>query len=1022
MVVATWVAALVVSTLARPGFAQEGEAIDPVWLELFPEDVLEELGAPILAALTAADAAAMHAACPQDESAEILECLLTNNTAAPILKKGMVAVLTNVLGTERMSGEHGQRLVALSPKQIRAVVTPCSQANDVDTLATCIAGELDKLAPPTVPPPGPPSVGPATPGGYAEAALAVLPGELLDKLPKLVTRYLRDDDWRRLGALCPAPELAARVACLDSEQVAGELSKMVARGIMASMLTVMDAAIPERLSAADYTKLAASCDDAGEPWAECVVAHGGDDAACVEAAEPLASCLARQEVVAQQYLSVREDKKRLFGDELYLQTAGLLSYYDMATAKAVRAACPQKKLDAALACFGESELTAPVIAALRGAVEQRLAELSAGGAELDRDAYTDRLTAVFLTMPLAAVAAQASACGKKSARLAEPRDADDLDALLVCMTEQAQTSPLANPAFISKETLRDWLARAREKVLGALTEKETTRQSAVIVWMWLVLLVLAVLGGAWTLSTPLRTKAAAGQRGALWKTSVVAALTLFATVGIIGTGLSLSRLVQASVALSATSPRLRVAEAAFDVLEQDTYVEAFSELSKTRLDLIKEPLRTILELDDTDDAPLIVAHLATHWSEILEQPELRHLAKNAAMIDGHVKSFRSMIATYESLSGLFEWVPLLFALLAVMLYLVPLRETLVEIARAPARVAAGETAAGTVKKALRIVWAETRSIGPYLVVVLLLLPITGYFLASAIKPLVEMLLGFSLLSVFYILLTEASSFVLYATLGSTMLLLVYCLVLYIASMVLFTMSARRIIRAKYHFGHTFRQHKRFWLGGTACFVGVMLFGVIFVKVLGFFTFEVVEPDVEALSGADLMTIPALGAVLFPALFWAARGFKALALVSYRVPLAPIPESSPSTPQSTPLSTPQSTPLSTPQSTPLSTSQSTPQSTPLSPAFSMPQPPPQSAPLSAPGSSPLSGLDAHLAAWTLEHYAAFSAERRTQPEHLALVCQRYHVRDPSQLALLDALWAERLREPGLRGAFEQLLQR
>ena len=71
------------------------------------------------------------------------------------------------------------------------------------------------------------------------------------------------------------------------------------------------------------------------------------------------------------------------------------------------------------------------------------------------------------------------------------------------------------------------------------------------------------------------------------------------------------------------------------------------------------------------------------------------------------------------------------------------------------------------------------------------------------RMIIELLLAFSLYTVFYILLTEASGFVLYASLGSAILLLVLCLAVYILAISFFIGTARKILRAKYHFGHTF---------------------------------------------------------------------------------------------------------------------------------------------------------------------------------------------------------------------------
>ncbi|MEM9490909.1 MAG: hypothetical protein AAGC55_17305, partial [Myxococcota bacterium] len=190
-----------------------------------------------------------------------------------------------------------------------------------------------------------------------------------------------------------------------------------------------------------------------------------------------------------------------------------------------------------------------------------------------------------------------------------------------------------------------------------------------------------------------------------------------------------------------------------------------------------------------------------------------------------------------------------------------------------------------IDSAMGTVSAELKSLLPFLGVVLLLLPIVGLFLSLVVQPLIEILLNYYLLAVFYILMTEASAFVLYATLSSALFLLVLVLAVYIVAMTFFIGTVRKILRSKFHYGQTFGEYKRFWLFGGLCMLLVLVLPLIYVYGLEYIAFILFEPDFDNMGAKDMLLVPMTAFLLFPVLFWAARGLKALGFIkSYPVTL------------------------------------------------------------------------------------------------------------------------------------------
>lgn len=683
------------------------------------------------------------------------------------------------------------------------------------------------------------------------------------------------------------------------EPVAEEPVATDPQSAITAMLQRMDVDLPRLLSAADFEILRARCDVQRAPWAACVTQHGGDADQCAELEQALARCVVESDDVVSLYLSIASEKKRIFGKELYVEFAGLLAALPIEALAEARQACPQAEVGAAAECLMNHDVVGGAIKVYydlaRAIVEQAAHEAGAEGNEIDVDVYTDQVAQLLLTLPSGTILALAKQCMKLYPELEKTRSAEDIDRSLECIAEQGKTDPVANPAYISKDKLLSWLDVARTKVIAQIRGKETSKQDENFRRVLLGILGLIAGGYLLVLLSPIVLRMRYPAAGSsLWKASSIAAGTFATTIAMLGVSLLLIRGIQGSVAADSTSPKMRVADAAFAVLAKSDTAAAISDLSKERLDFIKSPLRNIVDDVDGADAEryaVFAAYLANHWADMLDEPELKNIAKNVTTLKSHGDSMKSVFGVYKKIDWLMGIIPILMSLLAIALYLLPLKDMLVEIITAPARAAASPGAADQAsKRAMMAVKSELKSIVPFLLMIMILLPVTGFFLALAMEPLVEMLIGYSLLTLFYILFTEASPFVIYTSLGCAMVLLVMCLGAYMTAMGTVLGQTRKIFRAIFLLGYRFADFKRFWVwSGAAAFVMLALpfayaYGAIAVA-------RIAQSDDGSFGAKDLLLVPVPALLLFPVMFWAARGWKALQFIKkYPVPTTPPPDS------------------------------------------------------------------------------------------------------------------------------------
>ena len=869
--------------------------------EVEPSDVLTPVLGPVMSAvLSEPERQALGEACPQPDPESLAACLERSEAAQPVIEAAAqraFSVLIEVFG-EAVVQEHGEALLSLGEQQLDTLAQACASGDRVACVGEALAGGIE----------GAPAPAPASEVEYPEEALALLPRELLDELPKAITRFLRAQDYQALQQACPQQDLLQVVECLEAEEVVDLLDTLHSRGVIASLLDYMDVELSARLEPEQLDALAQTCADEGEAWATCVFEQGVDNEACFEVESTLASCLIGDDRVTETYLKIQADKKEVFGPELYVQFRGMMAVMMLDDVRAMRERCPQQDEDPLFDCLLEDEVVAQILQAFVMISDELMKEaneeLAAAGeslSEQEAQEYGERMIAMLLTFPIHALDSLAKGCIAQHPELETAKHPDDIGAMMTCIEEGSHTDPMANPAYISPERLRDWLSLARDKVTSALHQKEQAAQMRSFRLILVLLGIFGAIGSIVVLLMPLRLVKRYPDRSAqLWKSSVIAAGTFALTIVLLGVTLLVMRTVQGRVATQSSSPKMVVAHGVFDVLEKDRYVEQLSGMSRERLDFIKTPLRTVIEspnaVDEEDARHLAFsAFVSEHWVDQLNEPELRPLVKNAQMLQGHVTRFKQAFAFYRQVDWIMGYVPLVLSLLAVVLYMIPMRETLVTIATAPAKAAEGN-AQGVTSRAMATVVAEVKLVLPYLLIMVVYLVVSGVFLSLAVEPLIEILMSYSLLTVLYILLTEASGFVLYAALGGSVLLLVGCIAIYIFTMLFFVGTVRKILRARFHWGQPLSRYRSFWAVGILGAVGVMLLPVVFATGLRWLAIEQVLPGVDLEGGnitaIDMLLVPLGGLLALPVVLWLLRGLKALGwirrypVVADPPPLAP----------------------------------------------------------------------------------------------------------------------------------------
>jgi len=822
-----------------------------------PREVRDYLGLRVVKALRAADRHTLRAACPFKDGRKMVACLETSAAA--------------------------QKLIAALRKRVAQ------------------------------PPPDPDRARIASGTGieYSTAAKRVLGEERLKRLPGLITRYLADEDWVAIQRMCKTMDPDATLACMQQNSEA--VFKAANRRVIMSLVSYMDVELPRTISTAQLDVLAEHCDKQGKAWAMCVSKPGPGKGKCDAAMGAFSHCLVEHDLVARLYLRVERDKRRLFGDALYVEFAGLLALLTFDQVKQVRADCHQDDFEAARTCLSNQAIAGRYLKMFRTFSDYLVADaaksLAGHGVKLDQARYRAETFSVLLQIPLHAIDSLATHCEAAHPEYKNPSKIEDVDNAIACIRNNALDDGIANPAYVTTAQLQHWLGEARSKVVSGLVAKERQKQKRALSLMWSILIIIAGVGFIAVALMPLvLAKRYPDQVGALWKSSAVAALTLVVTIGLLGGALTVVRYAQGAVATESTSPKIRVAEGAFHALDRKYMLEGFSELSKAGLDFVKQPLARISkDKVDAKQAGAFPAYMASHWIAQLNSPQMKRLIvaihgksntarDNIAKIKSNVGTFKSAIGLYKRVDFLLAAMPLLLALLAVLMYLLPLRHTLVDIATTPARAAQAAGGLDAVSGAMTTVYAEVKSTLPFIGSMLVLLPVVGLFLAYAVNPLVQMLLANAVLSVFYIATAHVSTLVLFVGLLSVMVLLVMCLATYLAALTFALGTLRKIFRARFHHGRSLKEFAPFWKWGSLSLLLLLVLPLVYSLAAHWAYLQHVHGAGDLpLPGKYLIVVPLLSMLLYPVVFWAARGVKATRyIMAYPVPplgqrcLAPMP--------------------------------------------------------------------------------------------------------------------------------------
>ena len=226
------------------------------------------------------------------------------------------------------------------------------------------------------------------------------------------------------------------------------------------------------------------------------------------------------------------------------------------------------------------------------------------------------------------------------------------------------------------------------------------------------------------------------------------------------------------------------------------------------------------------------------------------------------------------------YLPLILSLLAVTLYLLAMKPTLVAIMHMPGRIAAGEGAKDTVRTVMAAVRGEIITTVIMIVVLGVVRTLTGYLLGLAVRPAVEVFLSYLILSVEYMREVEVHSGTpLFVSLFACIGFLALNVVFIILSSTFFIGKMQKILRERFVRKVPLGIHKRFFLWGTMGLLLNLVLPLLFV--IG--ALQIIEGplwDAFTKEGQENWTMVFISGLLLLVLgfllaFWIFRGLKAL---------------------------------------------------------------------------------------------------------------------------------------------------
>ena len=435
----------------------------------------------------------------------------------------------------------------------------------------------------------------------------------------------------------------------------------------------------------------------------------------------------------------------------------------------------------------------------------------------------------------------------------------DIDADAVEKELDARPKDTALAPSLTVEQFRKIVGVVRKVVLGRM-ETKMARSAAKKMNQVAICIGVFSLAGLLLLSIPLvMRKRYPGQGKKLFKYSALAAATFFVTVNLFGAVLLAMRTAQGALGDS-TNPSLAIAKGTFDTLDHNA--EEFLTMGKYLF------VPTLEQLQGNSD----------------EQPSVLILENGQKLIrSAHV--FVTIAKMFQKLDFVLKILPIVLFALTMILFALAIRPTLTAIVKLPMRAAAGEAGVGrdVTRDALLRVYGELKATLCTIGVLSILTLLSGFILGQIVGPALYALLSYFSMAVSYLQFVEgASPGMVFLALFAVILFLVFNLATLILSLSFFLGKSQKIFQGRFDRGIPIANQKQFFRWGIPGVLLVQVFPWLFVmvsaKALDLINGKLLANvvDVEKVPWTKLLLAGPLFLVVgYLALFWAARGFKAI---------------------------------------------------------------------------------------------------------------------------------------------------
>ncbi|MFN3198292.1 MAG: hypothetical protein ACE366_07710 [Bradymonadia bacterium] len=422
------------------------------------------------------------------------------------------------------------------------------------------------------------------------------------------------------------------------------------------------------------------------------------------------------------------------------------------------------------------------------------------------------------------------------------------------MVDVASMTPEEKEAY--KQMLLAKVVQTRDTMVAKIEDKMMAKQEEKNAFMAEVLGWFSLSGLLLLLMPLFLRKKYPGNDGLLVKYSVLASGTFIVSMLLFTLVLVVFRQVQGGLGAVA-NPQIALVEAGFASIENN--IDDVLEMAPM---LIEAPLAQVAA-GEADSVPMA-------------------LLNNAQKLRADFKAFDTVKGWMNSLSGLMGYLPPILSVIAVLLFLVGLKDVMLDIVKLPERVVRGEVTGGqTMKLIFGKLTAEMKSTGMLLLLLIFIMIFSSAFLSVAVEPAIEAFMAYTFVGYFYVAVdAEASTGVIYGSLGGALAFVLLNVVAIFVTTLMFLGKAQKIFRAKYHEKVPFKAQK-FWKWGFISLLWAFILPPIYISFA--------QPAVEALidsqtSGDDisfsslLLTGPLILTLGFIVFFWLVRGLKAMMFI------------------------------------------------------------------------------------------------------------------------------------------------